>query len=79
MTKKLVLLAFFAALALNAGAQTSTPVTKAAGANAPKVGPTAPKVGQNAPKLNSTVNSADRTLKIGPHAPLPISGRGGRK
>jgi hypothetical protein len=76
MTKKLVLLALFAALALNAGAQTSTTVPK----NAPKVGPTAPKVGRNAPKkLNSTVNSADRTLKIGPHAPLPTSGRGGRK
>jgi hypothetical protein len=78
MTKKLVLLAFFAALALNAGATTSISVTKGVGANAPKVGPTAPKVGRNAPKL-STVNSADRTLKIGPSAPLPTSGRGGRK
>jgi hypothetical protein len=76
MTKKLVLLAFFAALALNAGAQTSITVGK----TAPKVGATAPKVGRNASKtLNSTVNAADLTQKIGAHAPLPISGRGGRK
>ncbi len=66
VTKKLVLLAFVAALALNAGAQTETEINKVVGRNARhKIGPIAPKPVANA----TTTNSGSLTKWVGPTAP----------
>ena len=64
MTKKLVLLACIAALAVGASAQTATSVSKSHWPDAPKSHAVTFQI-----QPPSLASSADMTLKVGPNAP----------